>query len=83
MPDQTFARYGLTPADPLNLNSIGYGADPNSVAASLQDTHAVEHTSRLTPVLWADLGMTRGPLPGAVRMSLRSVWTAVLAEAGA
>jgi outer membrane protein OmpA-like peptidoglycan-associated protein len=73
---------GLDNADPLDLNKIGYGSDPRSVVASLSATHAIDHVSSSTPVLWADLGVTVKPLPGAVRAALKLTWAAILRNAG-
>jgi flagellar motor protein MotB len=74
---------GLDNVDPLDLNKIGYGMDPRTLAASLSATHSIDHAGSSTPVLWADLGVTVTPVPGAVRASLKLMWAAVLRSAGA
>ena len=73
---------GLDNVDPLDLNKIGYGIDPRSVIASLSATHSIDHADSSTPVLWADLGVTVKPVPGAVRASLKLMWAAILRSAG-
>ena len=73
---------GLDNVDPLDLNTIGYGNDPRSVIASLNATHSIDHAGSSTPVLWADLGVTVKPVPGAVRASLKLMWAAILRSAG-
>ena len=73
---------GLDNVDPLDLNKIGYGADPSSVATSLQATHSIDHAGSPIPVLWADLGVTGKPIPGVARASLKLMWTAILRAAG-
>jgi outer membrane protein OmpA-like peptidoglycan-associated protein len=73
---------GLDNVDPLDLNKIGYGMDPRSVAALLSATHSIDHAGSSTPVLWADLGVTVKPVPGAVRASLKLMWAEILRRAG-
>jgi outer membrane protein OmpA-like peptidoglycan-associated protein len=73
---------GLNNVDPLDLNKIGFAAEPASVVSSLQATDSIDHTGLNTPLLWADLAVTAKPLPGVVRSSLKALWATILQTAG-
>jgi outer membrane protein OmpA-like peptidoglycan-associated protein len=74
---------GLDNVDPLNFNQIGYEVPARSVVASLNGSSSIAHAAAGIPVQWADLGVTAKPLPGAVRVSLKQIWKAILRSAGA
>ncbi|MFV2086858.1 hypothetical protein [Micromonospora sp. LOL_021] len=72
---------GLGTAGGLDVNRHGFDVDPAQLARDAQD--AAEPQLRETSILWAGLGNSTTQLPQALRNSLRTLWTALLTEAGA
>jgi outer membrane protein OmpA-like peptidoglycan-associated protein len=74
---------GLANGGALDLNVVGFDADPGAVAEQLDHAGLFEPNLDGMEILWTGLGESTTPLPQPVRTSLQATWDEILASAGA
>jgi outer membrane protein OmpA-like peptidoglycan-associated protein len=74
---------GLTNAGEFDLGKDGFDADPRQVADGLAASGSLTPTLRGSTVVWSGLGSSAAGLTPSLTSAVQSLWTAVLAKAGA
>lgn len=74
---------GLANSGALDLNQVGFDADPVAVGAELERALAFDPNLDGLEILWGGLGDSAEPLPQPARTSLQQLWQQVLTAAGA
>jgi outer membrane protein OmpA-like peptidoglycan-associated protein len=74
---------GLSNAGDLNLDDIGFDADPAAVAAKLRAAGSLPASLSGKKIIWTGLGDSAKPLRPALLAALEQLWRQVLGAAGA